>query len=347
MRIRIALLSTATAIPVLLAGCGGSSSGSTTAGAGGAKTTTLGFLSAGPRNDGGFTQYGLAGVQAAVAADSTLKLSSIVDNVSESQKQIDGLTALAAKNDVVVADGAVLNKAVAVVAPKYPDVRFVLIAADLDTFVKNVSSVTVAVGLDAIVAGAVASMHSTSKKLGMIAGPEVPSSTAWYYGMAQGASLENPKTTVVKAYTNDYNDVGKAKQAAEAMTANGVDQILSDLDSGSEGIYQAADGKAGTSVYSVFALQCEANANIVGSGIVDWSGILQSAVTDAADGKLPAGAISYGLKSGTLSFQFCPGKGSAAEKALAEKITKQISDGEVTPAKDVLLPTPAYAFEQR
>ena len=344
MRTRLALISVATAIPVLLAGCGGG--GDETAAAAD-DTTNIGFLAPAPRNDGGFTQYALAGVQAAVDADPKLKLTSIVDNAGESQEQIEGLQSLAAKNDVVVADGAVLNKAVAVVAPKYPDTRFVLIASDLEALAPNVSSVTVAVGLNAMVAGAVASNASKSKKIGMIAGPEVPSSTAWYYGMAQGAKIENPATSVAQAYTNDYNDVGKAKQAAEAMIANGADQILSDLDSGSEGIYQAADAKAGTGVYNVFALHCDENPNIIGSGIVNWSDVLKTAVTEAAAGTLKAGAISFGLKSGALSFQFCPGKGTDEQKALAEKITKDISDGTVVPEDGVLLPKPSYAFEQR
>ncbi|MBU2667221.1 BMP family ABC transporter substrate-binding protein [Actinoplanes bogorensis] len=347
MRVKLAIISFTTAIPVLLAGCGSGDEAAGTAAAGESSTINIGFLAPAPRNDGGFTQYALAGVQAAVDADPKLKLTSIVDNASESQEQIEGLQSLAAKNKVVVADGAVLNKAVAVVAPKYPDTHFVLIASDLEALADNVSSVTVAVGLNAMVAGAVASNESKSKKIGMIAGPEVPSSTAWYYGMAQGAKIENPQTQVAQAYTNDYNDVGKAKQAAEAMIANGVDQILSDLDSGSEGIYQAADGKAGTGVYNVFALHCDENKNIIGSGIVNWSDVLKTAVTEAAAGKLASGAISFGLKSGALSFQFCPGKGTDEQKALAEKITKDISDGTVTPGDGVLLPKPSYAFEQR
>jgi basic membrane protein A len=141
--------------------------------------------------------------------------------------------------------------------------------------------------------------------------------------------------------------VGKAKQAAEAMIANGADQLLSDLDSGSEGIYQAADAAPGTEVYNVFALHCDENPNIVGSGVVSWSEVLETAVTEAADGELPSGAISFGLKSGALSFEFCEGKASDEEVALVEEITAGISDGSITPEDGVLLPRPSYDFEQR
>ncbi|MCW2750270.1 MAG: hypothetical protein JWR83_1380 [Aeromicrobium sp.] len=347
MRSKLALIATITVIPLALSACG-SSSGGASAGSSDNGPKTVGFLSAAPRNDGGFTQYALVGVRAAIKANPDLKLSSIVDNATDSQTQIQGLEALAAKNDIVVADSAALNKSVAVVAPKYPKVHFVLVAADLDTYVKNVSSVTAAVGLDAIVAGAVGSTHSTTKKLGMIAGLQVPASTAWYYGMKQGAAIDNPATKVSQTYTGDYNDVGKAKQAAEAMMANGVDGILSDLDSGSEGVNQAAkSGSGSTAVYSVFAAQGATSSSIVGTGVVSWDKILQNAVADAATGKLPGGAISYGPKSGALSFEFCPGKGTASEKALAAKVTKDIADGTIVPAKGVLLAKPSYAYEQR
>jgi basic membrane protein A len=211
-----------------------------------------------------------------------------------------------------------------------------------------VSSVDAAVGYDAIVVGAVASTLSRSKKLGMLAGLQVPASASWYYGMVQGAALNTSGTKVVQTYTGDYNDVGKAKQAAEAMIATGVDSILSDLDSGSQGVYQAADAStSAVDVYQVFGLDCSAGKNVIGSGVVSWSAILQDAVTDAAAGKLPAGAVSYGIAKGAVKFEFCPGKATPAARTLANKVTKQLVDNEITPAANVLLPRPSYAFEQR
>ncbi len=60
-----------------------------------------------------------------------------------------------------------------------------------------------------------------------------------------------------------------------------------------------------------------------------------------------SGAISFGLESGALSFQFCDDKPSDEEKALVEKITGEISDGTITPEENVLLSKPDYDFEQR
>ncbi|MGG7464661.1 BMP family lipoprotein [Plantibacter sp. YIM 135347] len=338
----IAVLAAST---LLLTGCASGEAGS---GSSGDDVTTIGFLAAAPRNDNGLTQYSLEGVQAAVDADASLKLNSIVDDVTTSQEQIQGLESLAADNDIVIADSASLNKAVEVVAAKYPDTTFILVAADLPSFAENVTSVIANVGYPAVVAGAVAAEHSRSKKLGVIAGLELPATAAWYYGMKQGAQLQQSGSEVSVTYTGDFNDVGKAKSAAEAMMANGVDSIISDLDAGSAGVYQAADAAAVPSdVYDVFALHCDQSPNIIGSGTVSWAKILQDAVTESVAGKLPAGSVSYGLANGALKFEFCPGKGTDAEKTIADQVTKQLIDGKITLDKGVLLPTPDYAQIER
>lgn len=327
-----------------LAGCSSPTTSSTSGDDGVVK---VGFLAAAARNDGGFTQYGLAGVQAAVKANKKLKLTSIVDSVTSSQQQIQGLETLASNNKIVVADSAALDKAVAVAAAKYPDTRFILVAANTASYLPNVTSVTADVGLDAVVAGAVAAKLSKSGKMGMISGLQVPASTAWYYGMKQGAEIQSSSAQVAQAYTGDYNDVGKAKQAASAMIANGADMLLADLDSGSQGVYQAAAAsKSPVGVFQVFALACDASPTVVGAGVVSWASILQQSVANAAKKTLPAGAVSYGPKSGALDFEFCPGKGDADSKAIADKVTKDISSGAITPEQGVLQARPSYKFTQ-
>jgi basic membrane protein A len=347
MRTPILIAATAAVASLVLAGCSttGSTTGSSTGGNDG--IVKVGFLAAAARNDGGFTQYGLAGVTAAVKADKNLKLTSIVDNVTSAQDQIQGLESLAVDNQIVIADSASLDKAVAVAAAKYPDTRFILVAANTADYFANVTSVSADVGLDAIVAGAVAANLSKTGKMGMISGLEVPASTAWYYGMKQGAEAQSPSADVAQAYTGDYNDVGKAQQAANAMIANGADMLLSDLDSGSQGVYQAAEAASSpVGVFQVFALVCDASPSVVGAGVISWASILQQSVANAANKKLPAGAVSYGPKSGALTFEFCPGKGDDASKAIADKVTKDIATGDLAPEKGVLLDRPSYKFTQ-
>jgi basic membrane protein A and related proteins len=344
MRSRIAITAGCTVVGLALAAC---SSGAGTPGSSGS-TTSIGFIAATPRNDGGFTQNALAGVNAAVADGGKAELTSIVDNVVDAQAQIQGLQTLAARNSVVVADGSSFSKPVEVVAAKFPKVRFILVSAYTDSFLANVTSIDAAVGYDAIVAGAVASTLSRSKKLGMLAGLQVATSASWYYGMAQGATLGTPGTQVVQTYTGDYNNVGKAKDAADAMIATGVDSILADLDSGTQGVYQAAGASSSPiDVYQVFGLDCDASKNVVGSGLIDWSSILQDSVTAAAAGTLPAGAISYGLNKGAVKFQFCPGKATPAAQTLADSVTEQLIAGQLVPAPNVLTPKPSYAFQER
>jgi basic membrane protein A len=339
------------------AGCGssgdssestsGSTASSTTA-SGGGEGVKVALMTPAQRNDGGLTQFSLEGVNKAVK-DLNGDLTSVVDNVSDPQKQVQTLRTLAQNKDIVIADSATLNQAVDTVAPAFPDTTFLLVAGVTKQEHDNVTSLNPQPGLDAVVIGAVAAERSKSKKLGMIAGSQVPASEAWAFGMKQGAGLQDKSATVASTYTGDYNDVGKAKQAAEAMIANGVDQIIADLDSGSEGIYQAADAANGkVDVYQVFGLNCDATDAVVGSGVINWSSILEDGVKSAADGTLKPGMAMYTLKSpDAVSFQFCPGKAQGDEQKIADDVTKQLADGQITPAEGVLDADPGYTVVQK
>jgi basic membrane protein A len=369
MKKAISLLLAAAALALLLAACGSSSdssssstsestteasessesasssSGSSSEGEG----LTIGFLAPAPRNDGGLTQYSLLGAEEAAKEIPGAEVTSVVDNVTEPQEQVRDLRSLAEEDAVVIAASATLNQAVAQVAPSYPETRFILLAGTTPTFFENATALVPDPGLDAVVAGAVMATGSKSKTLGVVAGVPVPASAAWGKGVKQGAELVDPSTKVASTFTGDYNDVGKAKQAAQAQIAEGADQVLGDLDSGIEGVYQAAAGSGKeVATYQVFALVCEASPTVVGSGVISWTEIVKSALDEQSEGKLPPGAIFYGLQDPKLlSFQFCPGKGSAAQKKIAKEVTAELAGGELEPAPGVVEPEPEYQSERR
>jgi basic membrane protein A len=344
---------------VAAAGCGssGNSASSTASSTSAASTTpasskslSIALMTPAQRNDGGLTQYSLVGVNDAVKAIPGSKLSSVVDNVTDPQKQIQTLRTLAQNNDVVIADSATLNQAVDTVAPSYPSKRFILVAGLTKNAHDNVTSLNPQPGYDAALIGAIAALRTKTKKLGMISGVQVPASEAWGFGMRQGAGLVDKSATVATTFTGDYNDVGKAKQAAQAMIANGVDQIIADLDSGSEGIYQAAASAKGkkVEVYQVFGANCAASPTVVGAGVISWASIVKEALTSYASRTLKPGASYYTLKSkDALNFQWCDGKSTSAEVKLVGDTTQKFVSGQATPAKGVTDPNPGYEVVEK
>jgi basic membrane protein A and related proteins len=353
-----ALMTTA----LCLAACGGGSTSSSTSGSSsspsGSSTAassstgeklTIGLLAPASTSDGGYTEQVVNGVESAIKKNPNLELAATLENITDPEKQIQDLGVLGQKYDIVLAASASLNQAVEVVAPKYPDAHFVVLGSFTKKFFENVTSTAAKVGLDAIVIGSVAATRTTTHKLGMISGLELPADTAMYYGMKQGAELVSSQAEVSQTYTGDYNDVGKARQAAEAMVANGVDQILGDLDAGSAGLNQAAGTAPGSKLelYQDYGIDCEVNPNVVGSGVIDWTGITEDALELAAKEELNPGGIYYGLKSGALRFEFCPNKANAQEEALVKKVTSEIVSGKVKPAEGVVEAEPGYATEER
>ena len=338
-----------------VAACGsdsksGGSSTASSASSGSSSALKIALMTPAARNDGGLTQYSLVGVNDAVKEIKGAKLTSVVDNVSDPQKQIQTLRTLAGANDVVIADSATLNQAVDTVATAFPKTRFILVAGLTKNAHDNVTSVAPQPGYAAAIIGAVAADRSKSKKLGMISGSQVPASEAWQFGMKQGAQLTDKSASVTATYTGDYNDVGKAKQAAQAMIANGVDEIIADLDSGSDGVYQAAAAAKGkkVEVYQVFGLNCKASPTVVGSGVISWPSILKDALVSFHNDALKPGATFYTLKSkDAVNFQWCEGKSTTAQAKIAKETTSKFASGAIAPAKGVTDADPGYEVVQK
>lgn len=334
------------AVAMSLTACGSSSDGSDDADSDDG-SLKIGFLTPVQRNDGGLTELTLAGIDAALKEVPGGKLNAVVDNVSDPQKQIRSLRELAKDNDLVIAGSAVLNQAVEAVAPQFPDTYFISFAAPTKTFHDNVTSVIAQPGLSGVIAGAVMAERTSSGKIGAIGGVEVPQNAAWGKGIAQGAGQVDPAVKVSATVTGDYNDVGKAKQAASAQISDGIDQIVGALDSGVQGVYQAAEAASSpVEVYQVFALDCSASDSVVGAGIVNWGSLIESAVRNFAAGDLKPGATLYGVKDSAIQrFEFCPGKATPEQEATAEKVRAALADGSLKPADGVGEPDPGYAVD--
>ena len=303
-------------------------------------------LSPFPRNDFSITQASIEGAQDALKtlAGSTLK---IIDNVSPAQ-QISALRDAAQASNIIVLTSGSLVTAADTVAPQYPHVWFILYDATTSHYHANVTSIDPEVGESAIVTGAVAANHSTTKKLGEVTGLQLTGELQEIAGLTQGAKLIAPSATVAATFTGDYNDIGKAEQATKAQMANGVDGILGDLGLGFTGFYRAVQG---TSVavynYQTFtSLGCDSSPKLIGGVLANFRVLTRSSVEAAAAGKLTAGAIFVTLKHPqVLRFSFCPGRGTASDRKVAETTTAGLLSGRIKPNANALTPTPGYAVE--
>jgi len=158
---------------------------------------------------------------------------------------VDGATA---GYNPVVAVGFLLGDTVKKVAPQYPDTVFVGIDQFFDPTIPNVIGVTFkeqdAAYLAGVLAGNLTSMTDVDSRIndqltvGFVGGmSSVPPVVRFYLGYEAGAKKANPNIKVLKAYTEDFEDQLKGKEAALAQIEQGADIIF------------AAAGKAGIGAF--------------------------------------------------------------------------------------------------
>lgn len=345
----------ATAVACLVAvGCGddgdddqaaaGSGTGS------GAKEINVGLAMIGPKNDQGFSQSHYEGVTAAESEVEGVKLGGVVENASDAQKRIDAFRNLAPNNNLVIGASVTFVDTATTVAPEFPDTYFIINSPPAPEKIDNLTSLVLEEGQPSVLAGVAMASLTKTKKIGVVAGAEVPASEHKIGGVTLGAEQVDPSVTVADTLTGDYNDVAKAKDAAAALIADGADQILADLDVGIKGVYQAVkESGKDVGVYQVIDLDCDEDPSVVGSVIYDNSALMKEAISEYAAGSMEPGAKFFSMKTPEiLRFEMCPKYAEDEKVAKAVEDTKAaILDGSLElPRGEVLNERPSYPVQE-
>jgi basic membrane protein A and related proteins len=337
----------------IAAGCGDDDDDSGDGGSGGAsteETTNVGLAMIGPKNDKGFSQDHYEGVIAATE-ELPVKLNGTVENSADAQKRLDAFRNLAPNNDLVIGASVTFVDTATTVAPEFPDTDFIINSPPAPKKIDNLTSLVLEEGQPSVLAGVTMATLTKTKKIGVIAGAEVPASEHKIEGVKVGAGEVDPEVRVADTLTGDYNDVAKAKDAAAALIANDVDQILGDLDVGIQGVYEAVkESGKDVGVYQVIDLDCKEDNSVVGAVIYDNGALMQEAITEYKDGSLKPGAIFFSMKtSEILRFELCPKY--EKNKKLVQKLEETeaaILDGSLElPRGAVLNELPAYKIQER
>lgn len=126
-------------------------------------------------------------------------------------------------------------------APQFPDTVFIMQSTgpigDLPANVWNVGRKWYR-GFYPL--GVLAALSTKTNKVGFIAGIRLPDFNAQINSVYQALKEYNPKASLVYAFTGDQNDPVKARQAAEAQIASGVDFIVIAVNLGAYGVMEAA-----------------------------------------------------------------------------------------------------------
>jgi len=307
MPLTIAKLSLAAFAAVFLIGCSNDSPTTTASGGdskpatGGARPSALKIgvvFDAGGKGDKSFNDSAWRGVERA-EKELGIDPANVQSVESKSMKDFEGnLSALADGGcNVVFAVGVGQDRALEVVAPKFPDVKFGLIDAEVPG--DNVRSIKFKEEEGSFLAGYAAALASKTGKVGFVGGKKIPLIEKFEAGYEAGAKAANPNIVVLPVkYTESWDDTTLGKVMASSLFDSGADVVYHAAGRCGLGVINAAKDANKLAIGVDSNQDDEAPGNVLTSMVKHVDDSVFTMIKDIQDGNFKGGTIIYDLKSG-------------------------------------------------
>jgi len=240
--------------------------------------------------------------------------------------------------DLVIAVGQNMEDALKEVAPQFPNVKFAIVDGASPDGVSNCASLRFREEQGTFLAGFVAASMSKTKKIGFVGGEEIDLIKKFEAGYRAGAKTAgfNPDTQVVRAYTNNWDDLAKGRTIGDQEFNNGVDIIFAAAGKGGLGVIQAAKEK-GPGYYAIGVDQDQdgiAPGRVLTSMVKHVDTAVFDSTKRAKEHKFEGGTITYDLKQGGIDLsemKFTKKDIPADVLTKLDKLRKLVQDGTVVP----------------
>ncbi|MGV3616837.1 MAG: BMP family lipoprotein [Fimbriimonas sp.] len=317
-------------------GCnGGDSSGGAATSTGspsasGGKAVRVGLVfDSGGVGDKSFNDSADAGLK---RAQSELGVEGKSINSRDAKDYETNLTAMAEQGfDLVVAVGSVQANALKVVAPKFPDVKFAIVDADIDQ--PNVCSLLFSEEQGSFLAGYLAGLMTKTNKIGFVGGMKIALIEKFEAGYGAGAKTANPNVEFLPAkYTASWVDVGLGKAAAQTLYAQGADIVYHASGRCGLGVIDAARESGKFAIGVDGDQDGEAKGNVLTSMVKRVDNAVFETIKDVKDGKFTGGKKSFDLAQGGVGlteFAYTKDKIGAENLKKLEEITKRVAANEI------------------
>ncbi len=234
-------------------------------------------------------------------------------------------------NDLVIAVGINMQKALETVAKEFPNTKFAIVDAPVD--LPNVRSLLFKEEEGSFLVGYLAGLMTKTNKIGFIGGMNIPLIKKFEYGYLAGAKLANPAVELVTPlYTGDWDNIDTAKSSAGVIYSKGADIIYHAAGRAGLGVIRAAKDQG------KFAIGVDSDQDSVEPGSVLTSMIKRvdvsvfQTISDLKNGNFTAGSTVYDLKSDGVGYSDLTHTRDliGADKiARLEEVKRHIIDGHV------------------
>jgi len=184
--------------------------------------------------------------------------------------------------------------------------------------------------------GTIAALASKTGKIGYLGGSTLALSYQEVHAIQQALADMGSNVQLVINYTGDFNDPTKARQAADAMIADGVDVIMASVNLGVLGVFEAAKAAAPDKKILVTAKYTDKGANYqdnyITSMLYDFTKPLTDIVTKIQAGET-GGYYALGFDTG-VSIQTPLLNVDETVAAKAQEVINKVMDGTITVVED-------------
>jgi basic membrane protein A len=243
------------------------------------------------------------------------------ENVSQAT-QVEVMSDYARRGyDIVVGAGGEYTDAAKRVAAQFPETTVIVLNGAPTEGVTTINYNNPEFGY---LVGLVAGHVSETGVAAALSAQEFAAFTNVVDGFRRGFQAANPDGQVLVAYTNDWADIAKAKEASFNLISQKADVILPYLDAGWVGVAQAAEERG---IHTVGILH-ESDTNLV-SARLDFATALSWAVGMHVDGTIEPKDYVIHLTSEDQLGDFSDAV-SEEVRALALEAVEKIKSGELT-----------------
>jgi basic membrane protein A len=210
--------------------------------------------------------------------------------------------AIAGEYAVIIAVGFLQMDALAIVAPEFPDQRFVIV--DSVVAEPNVTSLIFRENEGSFLVGVLAGMMTATGRVGFVGGMDVPIIRRFQAGYTAGAKWANPDVIVDVSYAGAFGDPAAGKEHALAHYGRGADIIFAAAGKTGLGVFDAAVERGKLAIGVDVDQAHIAPAHIVASMIKGIDTAVYDATLAALRGTLEPGVLQFGLADGVAGICF-------------------------------------------
>lgn len=224
--------------------------------------------------------------------------------------------------NLVFGHGFEFQDAAAAVAPDFPNTVFITTSGN--TVRKNVAPLRFMLEEATYLEGMMAASLSKTGKAGVVGGMEIPSVKSTVIAFSAGARSVNPDFQILTAYIGNWEDVGAAKEAANAQIQQGADFLFHNADAAGLGVFQAAQNKG------VRAFGANKNQNdvapevVIASAVADIPTAFVKVAREVKDGHFVGKVEKMGIADGVVSLVVNP----RLAPTIPVEVTQRVNDAQ-------------------